>query len=177
MNTLLKRLLPVLALAAMTVPAKAQIGDNEPSQSLLAVQCAMSSGYPAAGYEEYCRRLAKTVAFLSPVQQERVFGYVPQPYNGNDQDAYVTPHYGQGGVTNYERNNGATGGVVFHGTGGSSEPVSASVTPGGGTSGAVTSGGATSGGVTSGGVTSGGVTSGGVTSGGVTSGGVTSGGV
>jgi len=80
----------------------------------------MSSGHPAAGYEEYCRRLAKTVAFFSPVQQERVFGYVPQPYSSNDQDAYVSPHYGKSDGTNSESNDGGPGGVIFHG---SDDPV------------------------------------------------------
>ncbi|MDF1657255.1 MAG: hypothetical protein P1U58_06555 [Verrucomicrobiales bacterium] len=57
----------------------AQIRDDEQSTNYLAVQCAMSSGGDSASYEEYGRKLAKTVALLSAGQQERVFGYVPRP--------------------------------------------------------------------------------------------------
>tara|TARA_R110002096_G_scaffold35629_12_gene100344 strand:+ start:361 stop:852 length:492 start_codon:yes stop_codon:yes gene_type:complete len=69
----------VVVLAAISGTAQAQIRDNETSQSLLAVQCSLSSGFPASNYEEYCRKLAKTVGILDSGQQERVFGYVPDP--------------------------------------------------------------------------------------------------
>lgn len=39
----------------------------------------MSSGRDSSNFEEYGRKLAKTVALLSPGQQKRVFGFVPQP--------------------------------------------------------------------------------------------------
>ncbi|MCB1203806.1 MAG: hypothetical protein KDN18_06080 [Verrucomicrobiae bacterium] len=60
-------------------PASAQISENDASVAALAVQCAMSSGYSPEDYEEYCRRLAKTLGMLSGEQQTRVFGYLPQP--------------------------------------------------------------------------------------------------
>lgn len=73
----------LFALAAFVIAGPlavdAQIRDDEQSTNYLAVQCAMSSGRNAADFEEYGRKLAKTVAFLSPGQQARVFGYVPQP--------------------------------------------------------------------------------------------------
>jgi hypothetical protein len=66
---------------ALAVPAAsdAQIRDNDASMSVLAVQCAMSSGFSASEYEDYCRRLAKTLSLLSSAQQTRVFGYLPMP--------------------------------------------------------------------------------------------------
>lgn len=64
---------------ACPVAADAQIQDDAQSTNFLAVQCAMSSGRSAADFEEYGRKLAETVAHLSPGQQKRVFGYVPQP--------------------------------------------------------------------------------------------------
>jgi hypothetical protein len=60
-------------------PLLAQISDSEPSVNVLAVQCAVSSGYSPADFDDYSRRLAKTLALLSPTQQTRVFGYLPQP--------------------------------------------------------------------------------------------------
>lgn len=59
--------------------AKAQIRDNESSVSFLAVHCALSGGGNADNYREYSTNLAKTVALLDTAQQERVFGFVPQP--------------------------------------------------------------------------------------------------
>lgn len=59
--------------------ASAQIRDNESSVTALAIQCAVSSGFSAQDYEEYCRSLAKTIGMLSSAQQTRVFGYLPMP--------------------------------------------------------------------------------------------------
>lgn len=75
------RLVSLLAFALLAAPATSfsQIRDNEASQSVLAVQCAVSSGFSARDYEDYCRRLAKTLALLSSEQQTRVFGYLPMP--------------------------------------------------------------------------------------------------
>ncbi|MEM7601890.1 MAG: hypothetical protein AAF357_10810 [Verrucomicrobiota bacterium] len=72
-------ILAVLLFGAAAMDLCAQIRDDESSTSYLATQCAVSAGGDAANYEEYSRRLAKTVALLSPGQQERVFGFVPQP--------------------------------------------------------------------------------------------------
>ncbi|MEM9017664.1 MAG: hypothetical protein AAGC68_11675 [Verrucomicrobiota bacterium] len=69
-----------LAFAFAATSGQAQIRDDDPSANILAVQCAVSSGYSADNYREYGEKLAKTIGMLSPVQQERVFGYVPQPY-------------------------------------------------------------------------------------------------
>lgn len=57
----------------------AQIRDNESSANALAIQCAVSSGFSALDYEDYCRRLAKTIGKLNSEQQTRVFGYLPMP--------------------------------------------------------------------------------------------------
>ncbi|MBL9158767.1 MAG: hypothetical protein JNJ70_14915 [Verrucomicrobiales bacterium] len=75
------RLVSFLAFGLLAAPATSfsQIRDNEASQSVLAVQCAVSSGFSARDYEDYCRRLAKTLALLSSEQQTRVFGYLPMP--------------------------------------------------------------------------------------------------
>ena len=59
-------------------PLFAQIGENEYSVSVIAMQCAVSSGYSASDFDDYSRRLAKTLSLLSPDQQKRVFGYLPQ---------------------------------------------------------------------------------------------------
>lgn len=70
----------VLIFALLCSPmARAQIKNDESSISILAIQCAMSSGFPASGFQEYSVGLAKTLSLLSGDQQERVFGYVPQP--------------------------------------------------------------------------------------------------
>lgn len=68
-------------LGTFAIPAEsdAQIADNDASISVLAVQCAVSSGFSAGEYEDYCRRLAKTLSLLSSAQQTRVFGYLPMP--------------------------------------------------------------------------------------------------
>jgi len=70
----------VLTLALLcSHTARAQIKNDESSISILAIQCAMSSGFPAAGFADYSTGLAKTLSLLSGDQQERVFGYIPQP--------------------------------------------------------------------------------------------------
>jgi len=71
----------LILFSALAVPAAsdAQIADNDASVSVLAVQCAVSSGFSASEYEDYCRRLAKTLSLLSSDQQTRVFGYLPMP--------------------------------------------------------------------------------------------------
>ncbi|MEM6280066.1 MAG: hypothetical protein AAF733_11340 [Verrucomicrobiota bacterium] len=73
------KLLLLLLVAGSSTSLFAQIRDDESSATYLAAQCAISSGGDASAYEVYCRRLAKTVALLSPGQQKRVFGFVPQP--------------------------------------------------------------------------------------------------
>lgn len=71
----------LLLFSALAVPVltDAQIADNDASMNVLAVQCAVSSGFSADEYEDYCRRLAKTLSLLSSAQQTRVFGYLPMP--------------------------------------------------------------------------------------------------
>lgn len=71
----------LLLFSALAIPAltDAQIADNDASMNVLAVQCAVSSGFSADEYEDYCRRLAKTLSLLSSAQQTRVFGYLPMP--------------------------------------------------------------------------------------------------
>lgn len=64
----------------LTTPVAAQIGDNSDSYSLLAVHCAKSASeslgvsVSPAQYEEYSKKLAKTLSLLTAEQQERVFG-------------------------------------------------------------------------------------------------------
>lgn len=80
MNKLIHTALVFLLLAAgIFTEVNAQIRDDEQSASFLAVQCAVSSGGNAPNYEGYGRKLAKTLGLLTPAQQERIFGYVPQP--------------------------------------------------------------------------------------------------
>lgn len=79
-----KLLSPALGAVAFlfVAPLSAQISESDSSLNLLAMQCSMSSGFSSADFDDYSRRLAKTLALLSPAQQTRVFGYLPQP-NGN----------------------------------------------------------------------------------------------
>lgn len=74
---------PILLIAAglflVAAPAHGQIRDTEGSATLLAMNCSASSGFSASGYEEYSRRLARTIGVLSGEQQRRVFGYLPTP--------------------------------------------------------------------------------------------------
>jgi hypothetical protein len=65
--------------------SEAQIRDNEASANVLAVQCAVSSGFSTQDYEEYCRSLAKTLSRLSPAQQVKVFGYLPVVAGSNQE--------------------------------------------------------------------------------------------
>jgi len=67
--------------------SEAQIRDNEASANVLAVQCAVSSGFSTQGYEEYCRSLAKTLSRLSPAQQVKVFGYLPVVAGSHEEPA------------------------------------------------------------------------------------------
>jgi uncharacterized protein (DUF58 family) len=69
----------LLGMATFPVASHAQIANNDASMYVLAVQCAVSSGFSASEYEDYGRRLAKTLSLLSSAQQTRVFGYLPMP--------------------------------------------------------------------------------------------------
>src|SRR6056297_1557408 len=79
-----------LATVAIT-EADAQIRDNEASTHFLAAQCAASGGGVAGNYTDYSRKLAKTIALLEPKQQERVFGFVPQPVAFNRPEDVQSP--------------------------------------------------------------------------------------
>ena len=72
-------LIVILTLQGTGLVVNAQISNDEASISNLAVQCALSSGYPASNFQAYSQGLAKTLAPLSGEQQIRVFGYLPQP--------------------------------------------------------------------------------------------------
>jgi hypothetical protein len=79
MNSILRTFL-LLALAhACSLSVTAQIRNDESSISVLAIQCSMSSGYPASGFPDYSTGLAKTLSLLDGDQQQRVFGYIPKP--------------------------------------------------------------------------------------------------
>lgn len=82
----MKTHLPILAgaflLLGLAPSVGAQIRDNESSANALAIQCAVSSGFSALDYGDYCRRLAKTIGKLNSEQQTRVFGYLPMPGGG-----------------------------------------------------------------------------------------------
>ncbi len=82
MNAKLGYLLITIGLLMSAAPLHSQIRNTEGSANLLAMNCSASSGYAATGYEEYSRRLAKTLGVLSGEQQRRVFGYLPTPYEG-----------------------------------------------------------------------------------------------
>lgn len=71
--------------------AHAQIRDDESSQAVLAVQCAVSSGFSASEFEEYSRKLAKTLSLLTSSQQKKVFGYLPQPAAVSSNNADTAP--------------------------------------------------------------------------------------
>lgn len=43
--------------------------------SFIALQCSVSSGYPAEGYLSYAEGLVQTISALSPEAQARVLGY------------------------------------------------------------------------------------------------------
>jgi len=114
----------------------AQIRDDEESTNYLAVQCAMSSGGDAGSFEEYGRRLAKTVALLSPGQQKRVFGFVPQPITFAIPAASSQSHSGfaggAGSATEPETAAAGEAGSVVGNTepsSGDSTPVSATSAP------------------------------------------------
>lgn len=72
-------LLITAGLFLIAAPVHGQIRDTEGSANLLAMKCSASSGFSAAGYEEYSRRLARTIGVLTGEQQRRVFGYLPTP--------------------------------------------------------------------------------------------------
>ncbi len=72
-------LLTAGCLLALPMSVEGQLADDESSTNYLAMHCASSSGLTASAYQEYGRKLAKTLGLLAPAQQERVFGYVPQP--------------------------------------------------------------------------------------------------
>lgn len=91
MKSVAKTLLLLLLLSCFAGTASSQIRDDESSQVVLAVQCAVSSGYSASDFEDYSRRLAKTLSLLTSTQQRKVFGYLPQPAavsSGDTQSAY-----------------------------------------------------------------------------------------
>lgn len=81
-----------LFLAVQTATLSAQIRDNESSASALAIQCAVSSGFSAEDYEEYCRRLAKTIGMLTSAQQTRVFGFLPMAGSGGEGSSETPEH-------------------------------------------------------------------------------------
>jgi hypothetical protein len=88
---LLRRLVPLVVL--LPVPALAQIRDNESSRTILAFQCALSSGYSPEDFEDYSRRLAKTLGMLNNAQQTRVFGFLPNPGGGGSSDDSASTPY------------------------------------------------------------------------------------
>jgi hypothetical protein len=73
-----------LFLPVQIATLSAQIRDNESSANALAIQCAVSSVFSAEDYEEYCRRLAKTIGMLDSAQQKRVFGFLPMAGSGGE---------------------------------------------------------------------------------------------
>lgn len=85
----MKHLLSILlAVTGYSGFSEAQITDDESSKNFLAIHCAVSGGRSAHDFEEYGRKLAKTIGLLSPSQQKNVFGYIPQPA-----DTPVIPDY------------------------------------------------------------------------------------
>lgn len=75
----------------LEAPAYAQISESESSVNVLAAQCSVSSGFSTTDFDDYSRRLAKTLALLSPAQQTRVFGYLPQPNGAMTGDSSNLP--------------------------------------------------------------------------------------
>lgn len=89
MKAIVRSVLLSLMFTGIGGSAYAQIRDDESSQAVLAVQCAVSSGFSASEFEEYSRRLAKTLSLLTSSQQKKVFGYLPQPaaVSSNNEDS------------------------------------------------------------------------------------------
>lgn len=99
----------------LVAPARAQIGEGESSVNALAIQCAVSSGFSTDGFEDYSRRLAKTLALLSPAQQTRVFGFLPQPGGSMEADGGnlpVSPGQQMAAATSGETGSGTFDGLV-----------------------------------------------------------------
>ncbi|MDF1825735.1 MAG: hypothetical protein P1U68_13900 [Verrucomicrobiales bacterium] len=94
------RIVLCTALFGVIAPTlKAQIVDDDTSATMLAFQCAVSSGQAASGYENYGRKLAKTIALLGPDQQYRIFGYTPQPAASFVGDTWNAPSIANADVT------------------------------------------------------------------------------
>ncbi len=91
MKPIVKLFLLTLLSSGIAGSASAQIRDDESSQAVLAVQCAVSSGFSASDFEDYSRRLAKTLSLLTSSQQRKVFGYLPQPAAVSSIGADTTP--------------------------------------------------------------------------------------
>ena len=75
--------LGILLAVSLTVVAgsraHAQIGEDDSSVNYLAIQIGASAGIAAENYQQYARKLAKTMSHLNSGQQARVFGFVPKP--------------------------------------------------------------------------------------------------
>lgn len=108
-------------------PTDAQIRENDSSVATLAIHCAVSSGYSPQGYEDYCRRLAKTLSLLSGPQQTRVFGYLPMTSGslGND-----TPSNNPSSPAPRPSESGTTGNQPTGDTGTTDPEENTSETPG-----------------------------------------------
>lgn len=91
MKPIVRSLLLPLLFSCLVGSASAQIRDDESSQSVLAVQCAVSSGFSASEFEDYSRRLAKTLSLLTSNQQKKVFGYLPQPALASSNEVEAAP--------------------------------------------------------------------------------------
>lgn len=91
MKPIVRSLLLPFLFSCVVSSASAQIRDDESSQTVLAVQCAVSSGFSASEFEDYSRRLAKTLSLLTSNQQKKVFGYLPQPAAVSSNEAEATP--------------------------------------------------------------------------------------
>ena len=72
-------LLVVLGLIGSPFNLHAQLLDDVESAAMLTLQCVLSSGSGDGDYTEYGGKLAKTLSKLSSEEQERVFGYLPDP--------------------------------------------------------------------------------------------------
>lgn len=90
MKSVVRSLLLPLLFSCVVDGVHAQIRDDESSQSVLAVQCAVSSGFSASEFEDYSRRLAKTLSLLTSNQQRKVFGYLPQPALASSNEAVAS---------------------------------------------------------------------------------------
>ncbi|MAS93764.1 MAG: hypothetical protein CMO55_11285 [Verrucomicrobiales bacterium] len=67
--------------------------------SFIAMQCSVSSGYPADGYLSYAEGLVQTITALSPEAQARVLGYDLSTHDAVNKNGKTNSSGGNGSNT------------------------------------------------------------------------------